>query len=443
MRLSIELTKIQHIKSMSFNIDTSNNNITCIVGKNGSGKTTLIKAIKNLSSANTFARTSSNGIFCNESAIVYNIGSEEYCFRYDPAINGLNCRAAIPSLIKSQIAVELPIPHGERFNFFQTVSEADLDIRRAIILENYTRPNELIEFLADIYFGKSFDNLVEIKINGTNHYCLVLDDNRYIREDYLSSGEYFLISLYRKITGNCKLIVIDEIDISLDAAAQVHLVRKLREFCKKYTTSILFTTHSLAMMRTLDVSELLYMQDDGNDVKIYSASYNYIKSLLFGFAGWDKYILTEDDVLQRFLVYVIQRYCPSIFYVYKIIYVGGGSQVTDLLRRNAQEKFLAEPANVIAVLDGDQKPLRHAQRNSTFCIPIESVEKSFFMRHQMVIFGPWKGKFDDNAKVFYSHVIRNRLMSEMQIFTHLCDWNDDSMNVFANVLAEFLSRPVT
>ena len=39
------------------------------------------------------------------------------------------------------------------------------------------------------------------------------------REDYLSSGEYFLIRLYRTIMSSARLIVIDEIDISLDAVA--------------------------------------------------------------------------------------------------------------------------------------------------------------------------------------------------------------------------------
>ena len=44
-----------------------------------------------------------------------------------------------------------------------------------------------------------------------------------------------------------KLIVIDEIDISLDAAAQAKLVEQLRLSCQKYAVNIVFTTHSLTL----------------------------------------------------------------------------------------------------------------------------------------------------------------------------------------------------
>ena len=441
MLLLVKITKVQHIQEMSFDIDLAEHKLNCIVGKNGVGKTTLIKAIRNLSFADTFIKTSSNNIFNEQSTIVYNIAGEEFAFYYDRDIRSLNCKAVIPENIKSMIIVELPIPYGERFNYFQTVSDADLEIRRAVVLEDYNKPNELIEFLNDIYTSTKFDDLVEIQIKNNMYYCILLENSRYIREDYLSSGEYFLVSLYRKIKGGCKLIVIDEIDISLDAAAQAHLVRKLRELCDQYSVTIMFTTHSLAMMRTLDVSELFYMQEYERGVEIISASYNYIKSLLFGFSGWDKYILTEDLVLQKFLDYIIKRYCSDIFYEYKIIYIGGGSNVTDLMRRNSQEKFLSEPENVIVVLDGDQKEYRYARKKFTYCIPIDSVEKALYSDYQEPDFTPkLEGEQEIDSKKLYKKLIKDELMSEMQIFSHLCDKNNVVIEEFSEVLRGFLSR---
>lgn len=422
---------------MEFSIDLLENKLNCIVGKNGVGKTTLIKAIRNLSFADTFSKTSSNNIFNEESAVVYSISEEEFIFYYDSDIRSLNCKAVIPESIKSIIMVELPIPHGERFNYFQTVSNADSDIRRAVVLENFNKPVELIEFLNDIYASTKFDSLVEIQIKSNKYYCILLDNNRYVREDYLSSGEYFLISLYKKFRSGCKLIVIDEIDISLDAAAQAHLVRKLRKLCDEYCVTIMFTTHSLAMMRTLDESELFYMQEYEKDVKIMSASYNYIKSILFGFSGWDKYILTEDFVLQKFLDYIIRRYCSDVFYEYKIIYVGGGSNVADLMRRNSQEKFLSEPENVITVLDGDQKEYRHARRELTYCIPIESVEKALYSYYQDPDFTPrLEGVKETDSKKLYKKFIKDGIMSEAQIFTYLCDKNEVVIEGFSEILRE-------
>ncbi len=441
MSLTVKITKVQHIQEMSFTINLAEHKLNCIVWKNGVGKTTLIKAIRNLSFADTFSKTSSSNIFNEHSAIVYNIAGKEFAFYYDRDIRSLNCKEVIPEIIKSMIIVELPIPYGERFNYFQTVSDADLEIRRAVVLENFNKPNELIEFLKDIYRSSKFDDLVEIQIKGNMYYCILLDDSRYVREDYLSSGEYFLVSLYRKIKGGCKLIVIDEIDISLDAAAQAHLVRKLRELCDQYSVTIMFTTHSLAMMRTLDVNELFYMREYDRGVEIISASYNYIKSLLFGFSGWDKYILTEDIVLQKFLDYIINKYCFDVCYEYKIIYIGGGANVADLMRRNSQEEFLSEPKNVISVLDGDQKNFRYARRDYTYCLPIDSVEKSLYSDYQELDFTPrLEGVQETDSKKLYKRLIKDGLMSETQIFAHLCDKNNVVIEEFSEIIKKFLSR---
>jgi ABC-type dipeptide/oligopeptide/nickel transport system ATPase subunit len=442
MKIELEISNIQHIKRLKFNIDLSQHKLTCVVGKNGVGKTTLIKAIKNLSLADTFSKTSAGGIFNENSSVLYRLGNDEFIFTYDPSINSLNCKTIIPVPLKSALTVELPMPYGERFNFFQSVSDADSDIRRAIVLEQYEKPVELIEFLHDIYSDSKFGELVEIKIKTHRYYCILLENSKYVREDYLSSGEYFLISLYRRITERCPLIVIDEIDISLDAAAQAHLIRKLRDFCEKYKVNIFFTTHSLAMMRTLRSSEMFYMQTTETETHIYPASYNYIKSLLFGFSGWDKYILTEDDVLQKFIEYIISRYCTNIFFRYKIIYIGGSANVVGLLRRNINEGFFSDAHNVIAVLDGDQRHLRLARRASTFCIPQDSVEKALFEYYQEDDFHPKLAENYDDGKKLYGALIREKQMTEQHIFSYLCDRRDDDMSKFAKSLNEFLSDAI-
>ncbi len=443
MEISINIGNIQHIARMEFNINLSDCKLTCLVGRNGAGKTTLVKALNNISSADTFKKTSSDSIFNESSFIEYKINNETYEFNFDKTIKSLNCKKIIPEPIKRQIDVELPMPYGERFNFFQSVSDADLEIRRSIILENYSTPIELIELLSRIYENDKFKSLVEVKIKNTEYYCILLEDNKYIREDYLSSGEYFLISLYRKIKNRRKLIVIDEIDISLDAAAQSHLVENLRNFCARYEVNVLFTTHSLAMMRTLQTEELLYIRNDLEKLEIIPASYNYIKATLFGFIGWDRYILTEDKVLQRFIEYTISRYCIESFFEYKIIYVGGGENVADLLRRNISERFLSTPENVIAILDGDQRDFRHAKKESIYCIPIESVEKALFSAYQdsSLPARPESEHPITTPKKLYGMLIRQRLMSEAQVFCYLCDVHNEKMREFSKILERFLSLP--
>ena len=378
MRIHITLKNIQHIREMEFDVDLDRHALICITGKNGAGKTTLVKAIRNLTNAGTFSSTSSGEIFGPLSSIAYQVDGSTIFFGYDPTLGALDTSDDIPERLRNSIATELSIPHGERFTWYPRVSDADEDIRRARVLGRHGAPVELRSFLRDIYQTSKFDELAEVSVRKKRFYFLPLTDDKYLREDYLSSGEYFLISLYRHITRGRRLIVVDEIDIALDAAAQVRLVRNLRQLSKRYGTCFVFTTHSLAMMRTVEPQELYYMGEPSQtgQTPITNVPYNYINTLLFGFRGWDKYILTEDEVLGDFLEFVVRRYCGNLFYSYKIIYVGGSTNTTDLMHRNATENFLAESRDVITVLDGDQRIRKHSRRDNVYCIPMESVEKA-------------------------------------------------------------------
>jgi ABC-type multidrug transport system ATPase subunit len=403
MRIDINIRNIQHIKQIEFSLDLSRNLLICVTGKNGAGKTTLVKAIRNLVNADTFPKTSSNESFDDSSAVEYSIDGVPVVFRFDPKRGLLDSKDAIPSTLRSILSVELPIPHGERFNFFQKISGVDGDLRAKIVSQDFVRPDELIDFLSDIYPNKNFDDFVQINHRGIKYYCRLLGSGRYTREDYLSSGEYFLIGLYRRISVGCRAIVVDEVDISLDAAAQVKLIGWLRKFKERYKTTFLITTHSLAMMRTLAPDELFYMEEGADGVtRAENVSYNYVRSVLYGFKGWDKYILTEDDVLCDFLNFVIKNYCSNVFYQCKIIYIDGGSNTTNLMLRNKDEGFFAEPEDVIAVLDGDQRDLKHAKKANVYCIPMQSVEKELLSLCLLGRYLPhdvWSTQISDAARL--------------------------------------------
>lgn len=444
MKISFQINDVQHVSSASILIDLVDNKLTCVVGKNGAGKTTLIKAIRNLCSADTFSKTSSASIFRESSSVTYKADGVEFKFVYDDSIQALNCHTPIPDAIKALIDVELPMPHGQRFNFFQSISGADGDIRKAIVLSQYNQPIELIEFLRGIYGTNKFDSLVEIKIKNESYYCLPLEGSRYIREDYLSSGEYFLISLYRKIKSKNKLIVIDEIDISLDAAAQARLIEKLREFCSQYEVNVLFTTHSLAMMRTLRENELFYMEDLDGITKIRPVSYNYIKSILFGFKGWDKYILTEDEELKSQIEFLIGKMNKDeLFFNYKIIPAGGADNVIDLMQRNSDENFLSAPENVIVILDGDKKDNARVRRSpAIFCTPINNIESALLKEYEKEDFPyrlPDRVKHCGAKSLFTEMTKRHKIISVSQLHNYLYDGLEESYKELIAVLEGFLS----
>ena len=444
MKINIEISKIQHVEHMAFAIDLSENKLTCIVGKNGAGKTTLIKAIKNLQSADTFIKTSSRYIFNSESRIVYNINDEDIIYVYDEKLKVIDTKQIIPAEVKSNLYVELPIPHGMRFNNFPTLSKIDTELRKSIAFESYSVPDDLINIFNEVYQSSSYSNLKSFSVKNETYYFRLNDNGTYIREDYFSSGEYFILNLFRMIELKRKFIVIDEIDISLDSSAQVHLIDVLRKYCQRHSVNIVFTTHSLALMQTLNDDELYYMCESDAGTSITNRSYNFIKSTLFGFKGWDKYILTEDEVLQSFLEYIIDASGNDYFYEYKIIYVGGGTNVIDLMRRNENEAFLTTQQNVISVLDGDQLGLRHARGDNIICIPFQSVEKDFYQAYgndESIPRVTVRGN-DKLDKQVYRGVVKtyNNGWDETRIFKYLERLKPAECETFRQQIRAFLQR---
>lgn len=437
----VRLRGIQHIASLDFSVDLARHGLLAVVGKNGVGKTTLARAIRNLSHADTFATTAGAGIFGLNSEIIYEIEGTSRAFVFDAKIGSLNCRQPLPATWRNDFSVELSIPAGDRFNFFRSLSESDLEIRRSLALDDFGVPAELIELLHAIYPGTNFENLAEVKVRKAFYYCIRQPGGRYIREDYLSSGEYFLINLYKRIRLRKKLIFVDEIDISLDASAQVRLLAELRKLCNIYQSNVVFTTHSLAMIRMLEPGELQYLSLTRGEATIQPSSFGYVNSVLYGFRGWDRYILTEDDVLKEFLEYLITRYCADAFYTCLVIYVGGGGNVTDMLDQNAQEQFLAQREHVIAVLDGDQRVFRRARHERTHCIPLESVEKALLVEYRNPEF-PHRLADDSivsgDPKKLFNELSRQGLMSRARVYEFLCNRHDAALQAFSTHLTQLL-----
>lgn len=443
MQFRVEIENVHPITKLVIEIDLSQPGIRCIVGKNGAGKTTLAKAIMNLALADTFVRTSSDGVFNDSSAIRYTLGEEHYQFTYDPGLRSISTRKPVKANHKAVAAVEMPAPHGQRFTFFRTLAEHDDEIRQAVVLDKYAKPAALIEFLTNIYQDHRFDDLMEVQFHRGTCCCFVSEDKRYLREDYFSSGEYFLINLYRKITQGTLLVVIDEIDISLDASTQVRLAEQLRLLCAKHGSSVVFTSHSLALMQTLEPSELHYLDRDPETgaTTLAPMSFNGVKSLMFQFKGYDRYVLTEDEELTQFLSYVIRRFCPPAFFSYIIIKVGGANQVTDLMRRNRREQFLGPETHVISILDGDRK--RPDLPRGTHCIPLWNVEKALWDEYRQPEFAY---TFPDGEqlepKLLYRELIRSRRISLEEVIRMLCDRHENTVRQFAQeVLTAFLCRP--
>ena len=443
-RLQVTLDAIQHVAHLHLDVDLSKSGLMCLVGRNGAGKTTLVRALRNLSNSDTFIRTATPYAFSKKSRIVYDLDGEQVTFIYDSMLRSLDCREKIPKELRELVAAELPMPYGARFNYFKNASEVDQDIRTAIALATYRIPEELIAFLNAVYETERYSAMVEVRVRGKNYYALVRQDRTYIREDYLSSGEHFLINLYRTINGPSKLLVIDEIDLSLDAAAQANLPAWLRGFCYEYGCKILFTTHSLALMRQLEVEELFYMEEDAGQVSINPTSYSYAMAKLFGFEGYDRYILTEDKMLVAFIKHLIHRYCPETLLRYKIIFIGGASQVAGLIDGKEAEEFLASKETVVGILDADQRNEKFSGHPGIRMIPLDSVEEAILAASREDAEFPFRSTRKDFTKgKDFNHYLKQQGATQEQIFDYLITKHESAFQEISQFLRRFLPPPHT
>lgn len=444
-RLKVTLDAIQHVAHLHLNVDLSKSGLMCLVGRNGAGKTTLVRALRNLSNSDTLIRTATPYAFSQKSRIVYDLDGDQATFTYNSALRSLDCRDKISKELRDLIAAELPMPYGARFNYFRSASEADQDIRTAVTLGTCDRPDELISFLNAVYETDRYSALVEVRLKGKSYYALVREDQTYIREDYLSSGEHFLINLFRTIKGPSRLLVIDEIDLSLDAAAQANLPGWLRGFCAKYDRKILFTTHSLALMRQLEVDELFYMERETTQVAIKPISYSYAMARLFGFEGYDRYILTEDKMLTAFIGHIVSKHCEKTLLRHKIIFIGGGSQIAELITKNRTEEFLAPSDKVIAILDADQKNEKFAGDPGIYTIPLDSVEKALLSASREDADFPFRTHKSDytNGRSLNYDIRDQRIATQEDIFDYLLERHRDDFQDIVGTICAFLPQPHT
>lgn len=446
LNFKLQIKNIQHIKDFTFEVDLSKNKLMAVVGKNGVGKTLLFKSIQNLITSNTFSKTSNKHIFNQDSQIIYTIDfHKSYIFIYNDSVETLDLKENIDDETIKNINVELPIPFGERFQFIR-FGDIDSSLRANIVTQKYNKPEQLIELLNFIYDTDRFNNLIEVEISKKKFYAIVLEDDYYIREDYLSSGEYFVINIYKLIQSRCKLIAIDEIDISLDAMAQVRFIKKLREIIQEYEINFIFSTHSLGIMKMLESNELFYMDFNDGNCTIENKSYNYIKSLLYGFTDYDKYLLVEDDVLKDFIDFILSG--EKIFHKYIVLPIGGADNVVKLMEKNSEKEVFGKIENVKSVLDGDMSSKTiYNSRGDILFLPFENIEKdlySFNSSENFINFIQEEiNKFNlqnVNAKTLYKVVIREEKKTQIEIFEFLKSKKTSQVDIFKSNLIDFLNN---
>ncbi|MEI0798981.1 AAA family ATPase [Brachyspira intermedia] len=231
------------------------------------------------------------------------------------------------------------------------------------------------------------------------------EDNLFIILQALVSFEYYYDSLdenYRNNEEFVSIFLIDELDATLHPNYQNKLLDKLEEYSKKYKIKVIFTTHSLSLIKySLNKKEqinIIYLKDKNNKVvKSYKSNIYEIIQDLFNIGRNKMYenirinIFTEDEEARIFLNILFdffeRKYGTSFSYIRSKFFllnikIGSGNLQT-LFR---EENFEDEQYLGICILDGDK---RNNEDNISNCITFlpgnKSPEKLFFEYIEVII----------------------------------------------------------
>lgn len=452
MKFELSINQIQHLSNLNVSFDFNESKIFCIVSHNGIGKTTLIKSMGILFQPTIFVKTSNPFIFNENSKLLINLDDDVYEYKYNTSIKQIDCNNPINK--QNLGIVELPIPYGKRYGAFSKLNDIDGELRVKIAFKEYSIPAKLIAFLEFIYPYKNFSDLKSVNINGEEYFFKIVGNSNYIREDYFSSGEYFVINLYRIINSETKIVIIDEIDISLDSYAQIRLVKLIKKSSEETNKFFIFTTHSLAMLKSIDEIgiDIYYLENINGVTDLKKRGYSYIKGVMFEFKGSDRYILTEDAVLKKYIENKIQKITNKSIFNKKekieVISIGGCENVIDFYRKNKTDSFLCErDEKILVVLDGDVKK-EITEKNKDIIskllfLPFDSVEKEIFKKYEsreynLPYVGKLRGKQEKKNKKYFDKLIKKNGFNIEKIFLIAEKDNYDSVQAFEQRLTSFL-----
>lgn len=390
--IEIEIINTKNIKNLKWTFPYKAN-IYAIIGENGSGKSTFITSLAKLVQPSVL-KSEFIGKGYEESQIIYSLNN--YSFTY---IKNPNWNLAITpntSFLKLDGFYESSVLNGNRFKkvdyFFR-----NLEIENGDVITDATLfIKENMNYILSGHKSGKFDNLKKIsakrkrKKNNSEQFedvpysfYAIKNESMYIKEFFLSTGEYFLLSILKFLSLlstreslKPNIIIIDEIEISLHPLAQKRFIEKLIEFKKTFNLLIIFATHSLHIIDNMSPNDIYYLEKNTNGDSIFHSPIYpaYLHSKLYSNTLFDKVILTEDRLAKTFIEEIISTFSISKMR-YTILPIGGWQKVIEIHKMHENQNIFG-CAKLISVLDGDtvdKLEKSHKKVQHTF-LPIHNVE---------------------------------------------------------------------
>jgi predicted ATPase len=448
IRDKVSLRSVNNVHNLDIEFEYPDSRIIVVTGRNGVGKTTVIKSFGLSSEPNIFAKTSGEDVLSGESQAVFELsGMDPFSFHFNPGLRAFDSRDSIPD--DGEVVAELPIPYGARFQQFSKIAKYDEELKINIASSDYGSATDLIRFLSEVYSSDKFDRLLATRIGNNEFYFILKDDDYYIREDHFSSGEFFLIQLYRLISSGASLILVDELDVALDAVAQVNLYSAIKPILQANDSRLIVVSHSLAFFATVDEGGLYYLERVGDEVSLEARSFGYVKSDLFGFRGYDRYILTEDPILEGFIEFLIRHYSIDCHYRHITIGLGGVDQVRMIVEKNDAQQIFADSDKVLCIVDGDVYPGLTADYKGPTevnCTHVDDLEKYLYLNRNTLIGDDLLPDYQEAekekkaSKTYWKWLTQQKQVSTERLYQIIVDSDGVDVELLRRKIQRFLGR---
>lgn len=211
----------------------------------------------------------------------------------------------------------------------------------------------------------------------------------------MSTGENLLLTILYSLEKRIKkenygkfptFILLDEIELALHSSALRRLVNFLGNLAEKYNMVVLFSTHSIELIRSIAPNNIYYLQRhvDGS-LEIINPCYPVYatRNLESSNYGHDYIIMVEDELAKRIVDKILEQKSLLGNKRILVIAVGGWQQVLRFAYDTIRSNLMLKTTKILIVLDRDIKddvPSFMKKQRINFAIkpnylPIKSLEK--------------------------------------------------------------------